>query len=448
MMHKRVTLGEVLAPEKKALISGPFGSDIGKKFFVAKGVPVIRGNNLSLDIRKFIDDGFVFLTKEKADELGAYAVHNDLLFTAAGTIGQVGIIPFDAKYPEYIISNKQIRARLNPDIIDFSFAYYWFSSPWIAKEILNKNTGSTVPLINLTVLRGLGISLPNLIAQQKIAAVLTALDDKIELNNKTNAELEAMAKTLYDYWFVQFDFPDGNGKPYKLSGGKMVYNATLKREIPEGWVVKSLGETCSTSLGGTPSTKVKEYWEGEINWINSGEVANFPMVKSDATISQAAIRNSATKILKKGSVLISITRHLRPNILGIDACVNQSVVGIEEDEAFKKSFLYPFITNEIPRLMTLRTGAQQPHINKETVDSCFITQPSENILEKYYSISEKYFDNIISNAKQNQELSSLRDWLLPMLMNGQVSVGKVYEMVEEVLSVAAEGETPYKKIKK
>lgn len=323
-------------------------------------------------------------------------------------------------------------------------AYYLFN--YLKQLDLSRlNSGTGVPSMTFDLYYDLEINLPNLSTQQKISAVLSALDDKIELNNKINSELEAMAKTLYDYWFVQFDFPNAKGKPYKSSGGKMVYNEELKREVPEGWEVKILGKACNTSLGGTPSTKNVEYWNGNISWINSGEVANFPMVKADAKISKEAIRNSATKILKKGTVLISITRHLRPNILGIDACVNQSVVGIDESETFKKSFLYPFISNEIPRLMKLRTGAQQPHINKETVDNCKIINPITDILKKYYKISEALFDNIILNAQQNQELTTLRDWLLPMIMNGQISVGKGYEKMEEVMNVAAEDGVRYKK---
>lgn len=107
-----------------------------------------------------------------------------------------------------------------------------------------------------------------------------------------------MAKTLYDYWFVQFDFPDKNGKPYKSSGGKMVYDDALNREIPEEWEVRKLGELLHTVLGGTPSTKAKEYWNGDINWLNSGEVANFPIVSSELKITEGAIKKSVKKTIQ------------------------------------------------------------------------------------------------------------------------------------------------------
>jgi len=258
--------------------------------------------------------------------------------------------------------------------------------------------------------------------QQKIAAVLSVLDAKIELNNRINAELEAMAKTFYDYWFVQFDFPDENGKPYKSSGGKMVYNENLKREIPDGWVGTKIGDKLKTELGGTPTTKVSEYWGGDIPWLNSGEIAAFPIIEAEEHITSVAIDSSATSLMQKGSCLLSITRHLRPSILAVDACANQSVIGILESENIKSSFIYPYLKNEIPRLMSLRTGAQQPHINKGIVDDSPILLPPNKILNEYYTKVDSIFNKINNMAFQSQQLTQLRDWLLPMLMNGQVTV--------------------------
>ena len=309
-------------------------------------------------------------------------------------------------------------------------------------NVIASNNVTSYPSLNPSDIGDLVLKIPSSkIEQQKIAKVLSDLDAKIELNNRINTELEAMAKTLYDYWFVQFDFPDANGKPYKTSGGKMVWNEELKRDIPEGWEVQELGNILKTDLGGTPSTKIEKFWGGNIPWLNSGEIANFPIVESEAHVSADAILNSATNLMPAGTCVLSITRHLRPSILGINACANQSVVGIFESEKFKSSFIYPYLKNEIPRLMTLRSGAQQPHINKGTVDESLIIDPSTIVLEKYYKKANPIYKQIINNSFQNQELASLRDWLLPMLMNGQVSVGGY----EEELRMVAEGRVEYKK---
>ncbi|MFM6623532.1 MAG: restriction endonuclease subunit S, partial [Dolichospermum sp.] len=242
-------------------------------------------------------------------------------------------------------------------------------------------------------------------------------------NNRINSELENLAKTIYDYWFVQFDFPDENGKPYKSSGGKMVYNQELKREIPAGWEVKKLGKILKTSLGGTPSTKESNYWvNGNIPWLNSGEISNFPVISYEKCITQKGIDNSPAELLPKGSIVISIVRYIRPSILAIKAAANQSVLGIYESDKLLNCFIYPYLVSQVPRLMSLRTGAQQPHINKETIDTSLITIPENDVLQNYYKITKPLFKEIINIAFQNQQLTQLRDWLLPMLMNGQITV--------------------------
>ncbi|KAA5826256.1 hypothetical protein FPF71_05425 [Algibacter amylolyticus] len=331
-----------------------------------------------------------------------------------------------------------------------------------SKKLLDRIKEGTTTVIALyqRELNKLPIALPDTITFTSIVNVYKNIRVKIEVNNKINQELEAMAKTLYDYWFVQFEFPTseaqakriGNlslvGKPYKSSGGLMVFNEALNREIPEGWEVDELGDVLKTELGGTPSTKIREFWDGDIPWLNSGEIANFPIIDSEEYITEDSISKSATSLMPKGTCVLSITRHLRPSILGIDACANQSVVGILESDKLKASFIYPYLVNEIPRLMTLRTGAQQPHINKKTVDTSLIINPSLEVLKDYYKLANPIYDQIINNSFQNQKLSALRDWLLPMLMNGQVRVAHSYAdgnlgRAEQELGMVAEDNTKF-----
>lgn len=388
---------------------------------------------------------------------------NSLLLSINGTLGSMAFYN-----GENIILGKSA-AYLNFKSGINRFYYYYFQLKDIQQYFYNVATGSTIKNLSLKSLQDFEVPVPEEIEWKKIVKVLSDLDSKISLNNRINAELEAMAKTIYDYWFVQFDFPisaaqaasmgkpDKKGKPYKASGGKMVWSEELKREIPEGWEVKKVGDFLYTSLGGTPSTKEPKYWEGgTIPWLNSGEIANFPITDSELKITEKAVKSSATELLPKGSVMLSITRHLRPSILGIDACANQSVVGIKEMGDIKCYFLYPYLQNEIPRLMTLRSGAQQPHINKETVEDSFILIPNETsgILKSYNKQVGNLYDLILNNAFQNQKLTELRDWLLPMLMNGQIKIKDAEHLSSEALTkdeelaMAAEPEVSYSKKKK
>jgi type I restriction enzyme S subunit len=426
--RKKVNLGD-LAAVGRSVISGPFGSNIGKRFFQYEGVPVIRGNNLTTDYRKFIDDGFVFLTEEKADELNADAIEGDIIFTAAGTIGQVGIIPKDAAYKRYVISNKQLRFRVDTDKADPDFVYAWLASPWIFKTITNRDTGSTVPLINLGIIRSLPVLLPAEISeQQNIAAVLSALDAKIDCNNRINAELEAMAKTLYDYWFVQFDFaqgkPDEGGKPYKSSGGKLVYNPTLKREIPAGWKDSNILAVADLLGGGTPTKKKPEYWNGHIPFFTPTDADRtiFKFATADY-ITEEGLKKSSTKLFGKNTVFITARGSVGKLVLaGVDMAMNQSCYALRAKPGISHTYLFFLAKELIHHLEVKSSGSVFDSIVSNDIEFTNLAIPDDTVIEKFATIVEPAFERIANNTQENLHLTQLRDWLLPMLMNGQVTV--------------------------
>ena len=275
-------------------------TDLHKHFIVTKSEKYITGKGLA-SVNSSVIDGLSICVGCIGWDMGNVALVNEKCATN-----------------QQINSITKVKDEYNPYYI-----YYWLKGK---KDFLFQQANVTrTPILNKTDFSNIDIWLPSKSQQDKIANILSTIDEKIEVNNKISAKLEAMAKLIYDYWFVQFDFPDENGKPYKSSGGKMVYNEELKREIPEGWEVKKLGDAVRTTLGGTPLTKIPEYWENaDISWLNSGEVANFPALDSEEKITQAGIDNSPAKLLPKGSVIISIVRHLRVSILAIDAAFNQS----------------------------------------------------------------------------------------------------------------------------
>ena len=311
----------------------------------------------------------------------------------------------------------------NSAIVDGKYLNAFMHTCYIQKYFENNASGSgqRYTLSNDTI-GNIPVLLPSIEEQHIIGKVLADIDRKIELNKQINDNLEAMAKQLYDYWFVQFDFPNEEGKPYKSSGGAMVWNENLKREIPQGWVVEKMDKCTNVLLGGTPDTNDNSLWGNGYNWLNSGEVAEFPILKSEKNITPKGLEKSATVLAPKGSVTLSITRHLRPSILCIDACINQSVVAILENDKISKEYIYPLLNRDIPRLMSLRTGAQQPHINKETVEAINVVLPPANIMGAYINKAESIYNAIFNNAKEVEELTKQRDELLPLLMNGQATV--------------------------
>ncbi len=338
---------------------------------------------------------------------------------------------YDIGIPTYIADNFDNVilgyhcALITPDESKVSGKYLnaFMNSPYIHKYFANSASGSGQRYaLSSEALESMPLLLPSLEGQKQIGNIFSDIDRKISLNRAINKNLEALAKQIYDYWFVQFDFPDENGRPYKSSGGKMVWNKDLNREIPSQFRLEQIGQHTQVLLGGTPDTQNANYWDGTYPWLNSGEVAEFPIISSEKNITEEGLNSSATVYAPKGSVTLSITRHLRPSILAIDACINQSVVAIKETEEIRNEYLYPFIKRDIPRLMTLRTGAQQPHINKETVDKTWLVIPDKKSLSNYYDITKPIYENIINNAFEMASLTKQRDELLPLLINGQVTI--------------------------
>lgn len=277
------------------------------------------------------------------------------------------------------------------------------------KALLNNTNGSTFPNLTGDLLASFKISVPPEPEQKKIAAVLSALDEKIELNNRINAELETMAKTLYDYWFVQFDFPDANGRPYKSSGGKMVYNSTLKRDIPEGWDGGNLGSVVSVRRGKTITQKTTN--NGIVPVVAGGlEPAYF---HDEANVKAPVITVSASGA-NAGFVNLYLEDIWASDCSFISASKEKHIC-----------YRYLEIKRNQIQISGMQLGSAQPHVYPKDIENLQTNFPENGIIELFETMVRPKFEMIGSLKKQNQQLTSLRDFLLPMLMNGQVQVGKV-----------------------
>ena len=240
-----------------------------------------------------------------------------------------------------------------------------------------------------------------------------------------NDNLSELAKTIYDYWFVQFDFPDENGKPYKTSGGKMVYNEVLKREIPEGWEVKSLGEIETNIITGkTPTTKDENNFNGNILFITIDDIRqNLFIYNSERTLSEKGANTQRAKFLKKGDICVSCIGTVGViGIVGKIAQTNQQINSISNPQNFNKYFLLNYLDRYFKDNFTAKKGAVLDNMNKAEFESIIIINPIQNIKEIYYGKVKFLYKKIDTNIQQIQHLQFLRDWLLPMLMNGQISV--------------------------
>ena len=317
-----------------------------------------------------------------------------------------------------------LRAKEN---IDERFLYYLSISPEFRKQAISLMEGTSGrKRVNENALKISDFLIPDFEEQKKIANILSAIDDKISLNNQINQELEAMAKTLYDYWFVQFDFPDQNGNPYKSSGGKMVYHPELKREIPEGWGVEDLKDFESKIITGkTPSRANSDNFGGEIPFITIGDIrGNTFIYRTSESLTDLGANVQQNKYLPEGSLCVSCIATVGEIGFTTEwSHTNQQINSIVFEDETNRYYLYFALKNYFENAnASAKTGNTFANMNKEDFSGIRIILPSKEIKNNFHEISEPYFAQIKCLQGQNQELIQFRDWLLPMLMNGQVKV--------------------------
>ena len=334
---------------------------------------------------------------------------------------------FDTNSNNLVVSTGFATLDVIDPRVNSKYLYYLLTQNSVISQLqsIGENSTSSYPSIRPDDIGNLSFMFPDIDIQNKIADILTSIDKKIQINNQINKELEAMAMTLYDYWFVQFDFPDQNGKPYKSSGGKMVYNPELKREIPEGWGVAKVEDIAQTGSGGTPkSTNVSYYSNGEIPWINSGELEQTVITSTSNFITEEGLNNSSAKLFPSGTILVAMYGATagKVSFLTFEASTNQAICAIMLTDIRMRYYLKNVIEDLYQYLVKLSTGSARDNLSQDMIKNIKVVIPSNDILDRFYDFSNNIIKEITKKQQENEQLTQLRDWLLPMLMNGQVKV--------------------------
>jgi len=360
----------------------------------------------------------------------------DIIISARGTVGALAQIGTSMCFNQSCFG-----LRGKKGIVETDFLYYALKN--YVHNIKKRSQGSVFDTINLNSFDLMEIEIPKeLSTQQKITSVLSAFDAKIELNNQINAELEKMAKTIYDYWFVQFDFPDENGKPHKSSGGKMVWNEELKREIPDGWEVQKMSEWLDIDKSGDwgKSEAEGEFTQqvicirgADINGLNGLDILNPPL--------RYISKNSLHKALKSHDIIIEAS--------GGSPTQSTGRIAFITDETMKR-FQHPLICSNFCKPLSIKnkkmlynfsyywkslyengvffnyegkTSGIKNLLLDSFLNSYQTVVPSDKVVNNFYHLMNNIQKKKQTTLAENQELITLRDWLLPMLMNGQVKVG-------------------------
>lgn len=358
---------------------------------------------------------------------GILGYHNEYKVKALGiTIGRSGTVGIPHLLTENFYPHNTTLFVKDFKGNDVLYIYY------LLKHLkLNEfKTGSGVPTINRNHLHPLKIqAYKDLKKQQSISKILSQLDQKIALNNQINTQLEQMAKTLYDYWFVQFDFPNQDGKPYKSSGGKMVYNETLKRETPEGWGTKRLEDLGEIVGGSTPNTANPEnFSENGIAWITPNDLSNNQgnkfISKGKLNVSEQGVKDASLRKYPKGTVLMSSRAPIGyMAIASNEVTTNQGFKSFVPNKEFSTYFIFYTIKNLLNAIINSASGSTFKEISAGVLKNIEFYVPTQDLLNDFDKQIIKIFECQENLEKQTQQLTQLRDFLLPMLMNGQVGVG-------------------------
>lgn len=385
-MTQTVLLGDIAA-DGRSVISGPFGSSISSKYFTESGVPVIRGNNLSIvSGKKFIDSGFVFVSRDKANELKAYAHKDDIILTAAGTLGQVGIIPDEATYEDYVISNKQIRVTVDPKKARPLFVYYALSNPIAKKLIESMNTGSTIPLINLGIVKRLPIPNLDLETQDKIIDVVGGIDEKIELNRRINETLEQMGQALFRHYFI--DNPEAERWNDGIMGDIIVNFDSKRKPV---------------------SSRQRAEMRGEYRYFGATSVMDY--------VNDYLFDGKYLLLAEDGSVIKGDGTPYLQYVWG-KFWVNNHAHILQAKDPYTVEYLYLLLSQS--NVQSLVSGAVQLKINQRAMNNFRVKLPPHNLVKEFCEKIDPMFAQRRKNEDEIQTLTTLRDTLLPRLISGKV----------------------------
>lgn len=410
---KEKTLGELSIRVSSGLT--PLKSN--KKFWENPSIPWLKTDQLG---EKYIFDTNTKISKEALEQTSLRIYPENTISIAmygeGKTRGNLSII----KAP--MTTNQACcNIEIDPKLADVEYVYYYLKTQY---DALRKLSSGVRKNLNSNDIKNYKIYIPESVRfQRSIVKILTSLDNKISVNNQINQELEAMAKTLYDYWFVQFDFPDQNGNPYKSSGGKMVYNPELKREIPEGWGVDSLWNIANF-YNGLAMQKYRPDTNGDdyLPVIKIREMMNGFSKDTE----KARLDIPIEAVVERGDILFSWSATLEVIIWGKEkGALNQHIFKVTSD-TYPKSFIYFELKSylKVFKAIAELRKTTMGHITQDHLKQAKIVVPPIELISKLDDNLQPIMlkQQILEN--QNQELIQLRDWFLPMLMNGQVKVEK------------------------
>lgn len=421
---KIIRIGELCDEHGGLVQTGPFGSQLHASDYVDEGIPVVMPVNIGRNTVNPI--GIARVNEADHARLAKYQLRSgDIVYSRRGDIGRHAYVTSNEE--GWLCGTGCLFIRFNNPEVDPRYVSYFLDLPESIDYVFANAVGTTMPNLNTEILRSVPIRLPEYSVQVKIADILCALDDKIELNRRMNETLEQMAMALYKHWFVDFGpFQDGEFLESEEFG-----------QIPACFNVTSIGSEVKVLGGGTPSTKVNEYWaNGTINWFSPTDLTASRSVfitKSAKGITEKGLNESSAKLFPPYSVMM--TSRATIGVIAINrepASTNQGFIVLVPNEKFPASYLFLWLKSNMEKIRSISNGSTFLEVNRSNFKALPIFE-SEKVIE-FGARIDPFFSQIESLTIETETLTETRDYLLPRLLSGEIEVKAAEEQVEEVLA--------------
>ncbi len=404
-----ITLGDACSRGGGAVQTGPFGSQLHAADYVADGIPSIMPQNIGDN--RVVEEGVSRIRPEDAARLNRYLVRKgDIVYSRRGDVERRSLIRDHED--GWLCGTGCLRVRFGQKGVNPIYASYYLGHPAVREWIVRHAHGATMPNLNTGILSALPFVLPPLSEQRAIASVLGALDDKIELNRRMNETLEAMARALFQNWFVD----------------------ATQSGLPKGWREMPFTETVEIVGGGTPKTSVAEYWGGDIPWfsvVDSPQGSDLFVIDTEKKITKAGVENSSTQVLSVGTTIITARGTVgKIALVGVPMAMNQSCYGLRS-KAGKKGFHTYFVTRAlVSKLQQHAHGSVFDTITRDTLAGVQVALPPAAVVEQFEEKVSPLMERIRNNMFESRTLAALRDALLPKLLSGALRLPIAAKLVE------------------
>jgi type I restriction enzyme S subunit len=437
------TLGEVVKRNGGRIQTGPFGSQLHASDYVSVGIPTVMPVNIGDN--RIIEDGIFRITEADAKRLSRHRVkQGDIIYSRRGDVERRALVRIEQE--GWLCGTGCIMVRVGHGDVDATYASYYLGHPSVRAWIVNHAIGATMPNLNTSIMEAIPFIVPPLKEQQAIACILGALDDKIEVNRRMNGTLEAMARAIFQDWFVDFgpvrakaagQAPAGlDAAVAALFPARLV--AVAGRVVPEGWEIGTIGDLAEVVGGSTPSTRDDSFWANGVHrWATPKDLSALSvpvLLKTERSVTDAGLAKISSGLLPVGTVLLSSRAPIGYlAVAEIPVAINQGFIAMKPREGVSNLFLLLWCSSAHDEILSRANGSTFLEISKTNFRPISLVNPSQPVMTAFDRQVQGLYRRIVINEQESSKLAALRDALLPKLIAGAVRVADAERVVARCL---------------